>query len=139
VLPGIAEPARCGVLNVLENPNQPNGRRLSIHFAVIPANSGKALSDPIVPLMGGPGEDAISAAAYYYPKFAPLLKDRDLLLVDQRGAGQSAALQCDLFSPETAADDLRDVFPLAAVKECERRLQAAADGWRCRAPRRWRR
>lgn len=60
-------------------------------------------------------------------QFAPLRGDRDLLLVDQRGTGRSAALQCDLFSPEAAADSLRDVFPLATVKKCERRLEAAAD------------
>ena len=57
--------ARCGVLDVLQNPGQPNGRRLPIHFAVVPASSGTALPDPIVVLMGGPGEDAIGAAAFY--------------------------------------------------------------------------
>jgi pimeloyl-ACP methyl ester carboxylesterase len=77
--------------------------------------------------MGGPGEDAISAAADYAAQFAPLLKDRNLLLVDQRGTGQSAALHCDLFSPATAADSLRDLFPPAAVEKCERRLAATAD------------
>lgn len=64
-LPELARPARCGVLSVLEDPNQPHGRRLPIHVAVVPATSGKALPDPIVVLMGGPGEDAIGAAAIY--------------------------------------------------------------------------
>jgi hypothetical protein len=59
-LPGVARAARCGVLNVLEDPDQPYGRRLPIHVAVVPASSGRALSDPIVVLRGGPGEDAIS-------------------------------------------------------------------------------
>jgi pimeloyl-ACP methyl ester carboxylesterase len=95
--------------------------------AVIPATSGKALPDPIVVLMGGPGEDAIGAAADYAAQFAPLRGDRDLLLVDQRGTGQSAALHCGLFSPEAAEASLRDLFPPAAVKKCERRLAAAAD------------
>lgn len=126
-LPGVVGPVRCGVLDVLENPDRPDGRRLPIHVAVIPATSGKASSDPIVVLMGGPGENAISAAAIYAAQLAPLLTDRDLLLVDQRGTGRSAALQCDLFSPATAADDLRDFFPLAAVEKCRRRLRTVAD------------
>jgi pimeloyl-ACP methyl ester carboxylesterase len=126
-LPDVAAPARCGVLDVPENPDRPDGRILPIHLAVIPAISGKALPDPIVVLMGGPGEDAIGSAAIYAAKFAPLLADRDLLLVDQRGTGQSAALHCDLFSPAKAADSLRDVFPLEAVRNCERRLSAGAD------------
>ena len=117
-LPGVARAARCGVLEVLENPDRPDGRKLPIHVAVVPASSGKALSDPIVVLMGGPGEDAISAAEIYAAQFAPLLKDRDLLLVDQRGTGSSAPLNCNLFSPETAVDSLRNFFPIAAIKAC---------------------
>jgi len=126
-LPDVPRPARCGVLDVLEDPSQPHGRRLPIHMAVLPATSGKALSDPIVVLMGGPGEDAISAGAYFIARLEPLLKDRDLLLVDQRGTGRSAPLNCDLFSPETAAESLHDFFPVAAVKRCKIRLQAVAD------------
>jgi pimeloyl-ACP methyl ester carboxylesterase len=126
-LAGVARPARCGVLDVLEDPNQPNGRRLPIHVALVPATSGKALSDPIVVLMGGPGEDAISAAELYAAQFEQLLRNRDLLLVDQRGTGRSAALNCDLFSPETAAESLRDLFPPAAIKNCKVRLQVVAD------------
>jgi pimeloyl-ACP methyl ester carboxylesterase len=75
---------------VLENPNHPDGRKLPIYVAVLPASSGKALSDPIAVLMGGPGEDAISAAEIYAAQFAQLLKDRDLWLVDQRGTGDVA-------------------------------------------------
>jgi hypothetical protein len=46
-LPDVARPVRCGVLDVLEDPDQPDGRRLPIHVAVVPATSGRALSDPI--------------------------------------------------------------------------------------------
>ena len=126
-LPGVIGPVRCGVLDVLEDPNQPAGRRLPIHVAIIPATSGKSLSDPLVVLMGGPGEDAISAAAIYAAQFAPLLTQRDLLMVDQRGTGKSAALKCALSSPETAADSLHNFFAPAAVERCRRRLQGVAD------------
>jgi hypothetical protein len=58
-LSGVPQPARCGVLEVPENPNRPAGRQLKIGMAVIPATGGKSRPDPIVILMGGPGEDAI--------------------------------------------------------------------------------
>lgn len=125
-LPGVSQPARCGALGVPENPSRPDGRRLSIHVAVIPA-VGRALPDPIVPLMGGPGEDAISAAAEFATRLAPLRNERDILLVDQRGTGRSDALRCDLYSPEEADASLRDFFPLAAVKRCGDQLRARAD------------
>jgi hypothetical protein len=62
-LPGVSAPARCGVLETLEVPDHPEGRRLSIHFAILPALSPQRLNDPLVLMMGGPGEDAISDAA----------------------------------------------------------------------------
>src|SRR5207249_2956103 len=116
-----------GVLDVPENPSKPNGRRLQIGVAVIPATGPTAQPDPIVPLMGGPGEEAIQEAAYFIEQFAPLRNDRDILLVDQRGTGRSGTLRCDLYSAEDPARSLRDVFPLAAVKRCEQQLSARAD------------
>jgi pimeloyl-ACP methyl ester carboxylesterase len=126
-LPGLAQPAHCGVLKVPENPDRPGGRELAIGVAVVPATSGQPRPDPIAVLMGGPGEDAISAAEVYASQFAPLLQDHDLLLVDQRGTGRSNALHCDLFSSEDQAASLRDLFPLAAVERCARRLRAQTD------------
>jgi pimeloyl-ACP methyl ester carboxylesterase len=127
VLPDLAQAARCGVLDVPENPDLPEGRRLSIGVAVVPASGSPVLPDPIVPLQGGPGEDAISAAALFADQFASLRRDRDLLLLDQRGTGRSAPLRCDLHSPEEPAASLRDFFPPDAVKRCERLLRTRAD------------
>jgi pimeloyl-ACP methyl ester carboxylesterase len=126
-LAGVTQPARCGALSVLENPERADGRRLAIHFAVIPASSGKALPDPIVVLMGGPGEKAIESASMYVEKLQSLLSDRDLLLVDQRGTGQSAPLECHLFSPADPAASVRDFFPPAAVSRCLQELEKTAD------------
>ena len=119
--------ARCGTLSVPENPDKPGGRRLSISVAVIPAKHAPRLADPIVVLQGGPGEDSISSAGFFAERFAPLLDDRDLLLVDQRGTGKSGALPCILYSAGDPGASLRDVFPVAAVKRCAQRLKARAD------------
>jgi pimeloyl-ACP methyl ester carboxylesterase len=127
LLPGVTQSARCGALSVLENPERADSRRLAIRYAVIPASSGKALPDPIVVLMGGPGEKAIESASMYVGKLGSLLSDRDLLLVDQRGTGQSAPLECHLFSPADPAASVRDFFPPAAVARCARELEQTAD------------
>ena len=125
-LPDFAETARCGVLNVSENPGKPSGRLLQIGVAVIPA-TGEAQADPLVLLMGGPGEEAISAAAYFAAQFAPLRRDHDILLVDQRGSGRSGTLRCDLYAADDPGVSLRDLFPPAAVKRCEQQLSARTD------------
>ena len=126
-LPGVPQPARCGVLEVPENPDRPTGRHLRIAVAVIAATGGQPRSDPIAVLMGGPGEDAIGAAEIYTRQFAALRQDHDILLVDQRGTGRSGALRCDLFSTERPEASLRDLFPLTAIERCERTLRAQAD------------
>src|SRR5687767_15845786 len=92
-IPDLDRPARCGVFEVPENREQPNGRQLKIHVAVVPASSGRSLPDPIVMLMGGPGEEAILVGGHFAKQLAPLLDQRDLLLIDQRGSGKSNGLR----------------------------------------------
>jgi pimeloyl-ACP methyl ester carboxylesterase len=124
---GMSEPVRCGVLHVPENPEQPNGRQIALNIVVVPATGHEARRDPIMPLLGGPGEDAVSAAADYAERFAPLRRERDIVFVDQRGTGRSGGLQCDMYSPAEDAANLRDFFPIAAVQRCERQLRSRAD------------
>src|SRR5262245_61029602 len=124
---GFAQPVRCGVLEVPEDPARPQGRRLPIHVAVVPATAGPAVADPIVVLSGGPGEEAIAAAPVFAELLTTLRRDRDLLLVDQRGTGKSAALSCKLYSADDPAVSLRDLFPPAAVERCQRELSTRAD------------
>ena len=82
----------CGWLNVAENPDEPDGRRIDIHVARIPARGRVSEPDPLVFFAGGPGQ----AATETWPLVAQALRkvneNRDILLVDQRGTGQSNPL-----------------------------------------------
>jgi pimeloyl-ACP methyl ester carboxylesterase len=126
-LPELEEPARCGTLDVPEDPERPAGRKITIAFAVIPATGGAALPDPIVPLYGGPGENVLSAAGYIARQLAGLRPSRDILLVDQRGTGRSGALNCRLFDPAAPDRSLQDFLPPDAVRACARELSTRAD------------
>ncbi|MBL8269511.1 alpha/beta fold hydrolase [Steroidobacter sp.] len=125
-LPGIAEAAQCAVVDVPENPAKPDGRRLGISVGVLPAH-GQALPDPILILMGGPGEEAIGAAADFAKLLAPLRRDRDLLFIDQRGTGKSHRLGCDIYAGQSAQAIFRDVFPQATIEKCAIELSRGAD------------
>jgi pimeloyl-ACP methyl ester carboxylesterase len=126
-LPGVARAAKCGSLEVPENWDQPAGRKLSIAVAVIPAEAAGSHNDPLVPLMGGPGEATISGAEEYLDPWGPMLRERDLLLVDQRGTGKSGALTCPLFDPKNPGASLRDLLPVAPIERCTKELSARAD------------
>ena len=90
--PGIK--ARCGILQRLENPDDPESPLLDIRVAVVPALNLQPNPDPVVPLAGGPGQGAVQFYSAYAAAFERVRSDRDILLVDQRGTGESARMDC---------------------------------------------
>lgn len=100
--------ARCGYYSVPEGPEQ-SGRRISLHVAIIPAVRLAPAADPLFVISGGPGQAASDFYVSAAPAFAYLRRDRDIVLVDQRGTGKSNRLDCaleyedDLTSMSTAS------------------------------------
>ena len=92
--PGIV--ARCGTLVRPLNPDDESLGTIDLSVAVVPALSLEPANDPLVPIAGGPGQSTISFYAGWYPAFERVRQDRDILLIDQRGTGDSAAMVCDI-------------------------------------------
>jgi pimeloyl-ACP methyl ester carboxylesterase len=88
--------AECGELSVLENPSDSNGRSLRLHIARVPAINRRKQPDPLFVLAGGPGMAATTFYASAAFPFERIHRDRDIVLVDQRGTGQSNPLNCAL-------------------------------------------
>jgi len=63
---------------------------------VVPALSLEPEPDPLVPIAGGPGGASTNFYAGYAQAFEKVRRKRDILLLDQRGTGQSAPLNCEL-------------------------------------------
>lgn len=97
--------AFCAPFRVPEDWDKPDGRQIDLHLAMIRSDAPSAERDLVVLLAGGPGQ----AATEVYPRaaagFAPLLRHRNLILLDQRGTGGSNALECgkDLDDADAAA------------------------------------
>lgn len=97
--------ARCTTLEVLEDRSSPEGRIIKLFIAIIPATSRNPAPDPLFFLAGGPGEAATQAYATLSGAFAYINLKRDIVLVDQRGTGQSNPLTCkDEVNGEPATD-----------------------------------
>jgi pimeloyl-ACP methyl ester carboxylesterase len=94
--------ARCGVFRVPEDRSKPDGRSIDLKIAVVPAVSRSPARDPLVFLTGGPGQAATESYPQLAPAFRRINRDRDIVLVDQRGTGGSNALRC----PEEEGQDL---------------------------------
>ncbi|MEM7277360.1 MAG: alpha/beta fold hydrolase [Pseudomonadota bacterium] len=94
--------ARCGQLQVAENPEDPNGAQIALAVARVPSLNIQPEPDPLVILSGGPGQSAIDFYLGYRGAFEAIRLERDIILMDQRGTGESNALTCD------AVNDISD-------------------------------
>ncbi|NNF51058.1 MAG: alpha/beta fold hydrolase [Gammaproteobacteria bacterium] len=86
--------ARCGHLNVPENPDDPGGREIALFVAVIESEGSEVPTDAFTFLAGGPGQAATTSFVDLHRAFELVRRDRDVVLVDQRGTGRSAPLEC---------------------------------------------
>lgn len=99
-LPGLVASSRCAVFRTAENPAEPDGRQIDLQVMVIPAIRPLPEPDPFVILVGGPGQAATIDALQVVPAFERIRRDRDILLVDQRGTGALSPFDCDFDSDE---------------------------------------
>jgi pimeloyl-ACP methyl ester carboxylesterase len=87
--------------------------------AILPAH-GTARDDPLLYIEGGPGGASVAWFDLWMEDGWPSRHDRDLILLDQRGAGYSSPhLGCPEYQD---ADGFRE---LAALRRCHDRLVAA--------------
>jgi len=117
-------PARCGTLEVLEDPARPEGRKISLRVAVLPADSPKATADPVFVLAGGPGQSITETYPRIAPAFERLNRERDIVLVDQRGTGGSGLLACPKIGRPDREAELIPAESGRVAGECARSLQA---------------
>lgn len=68
---------------------------LKLAIAKIPARSNQPAQDPLTLLAGGPGQSATDSWPQIQAAFYPILANRDVYLIDQRGTGDSARMDCD--------------------------------------------
>lgn len=125
-LPGTTQtaPARCGWLEVAENPAEPGGRQIRLHVALAPAVSRAAKPDPLFVFAGGPGQAAGEAYVMIRPVLEKIRREHDIVLIDQRGTGQSNPLKC----PMENTDTLETTVDLDLVRKRARECLETLDG-----------
>ena len=124
-LKGVSTEARCGVLKRPLDPAKPQGVQIDLHVAVLPALARNKLPDPVFFFAGGPGQSAISLAGRVGGLTGRFLNRRDVVLIDQRGTGQSAPLQCDdnISALRPLREQIDPPRETARLKACMARLQ----------------
>ena len=118
----------CGVLTVPQDWAHPDGRNLDLHYVVAratgPVSSDPARREALLPLAGGPGQSAVTLPIDQY---RDLRRDRDIVLLAQRGSGHGQRLgveECMLL----ALDNDRDATQLQNVIDAMARRRAGDSG-----------
>ncbi|WP_417463911.1 alpha/beta fold hydrolase [Kordiimonas sp.] len=92
---GLKERLACADISLPENYAIPDGARVNIHVTRLPAKAGSPEKDPFVVFAGGPGQAAGDYGPLVRLAFQHIRAKRDILLIDQRGTGQSYGIRCE--------------------------------------------
>jgi len=121
--------AQCASIEVPENHDEPDGRRITLSLALVPAE-GMAEPDPVFMIAGGPGQSAQETYPMAETAFRDVNRTRHVLLLDARGTGRSNPLHC---RPDGEDETLfTDVAGAAAsirvfAERCRDELSKSAD------------
>jgi pimeloyl-ACP methyl ester carboxylesterase len=92
---------------------------------VLPALNQKNKTEPLFDLAGGPGAASTEAADFYAGPGREYRRRRDVVLVDQRGTGQSNRLSIP--QQKTPQHYLSEMYPVNYVTEMRQALEQHAD------------
>jgi len=114
--------ARCGGLEVPEDPADPQGAKIRLAIAVVPAIATRAKPDPLFLIAGGPGQGSIQGYAPLLGAFSGVRRERDLVLVDQRGTGDSNRLDCAMPDDALESGEIPPAELAALARDCLAKL-----------------
>src|SRR5688572_13001317 len=122
----LALPAECGSFTVPEDPAKPDGRKIDLFVARVPAISLNKAPDPLFLIAGGPGTSAVDLYTSSAGPFDRVRRDRDIVLVDQRGTGRSHRLDCKNGN-QNLFERFDEIEVGAANIQCRNELSQKAD------------
>jgi len=115
----------CGSLKRPLDPARPHGPNIDIAFHWLPA-SHPAKKPALVAVEGGPGYPSTGSLFEYHGIYSPLLRTRNLLLVDNRGTGGSGLINCpsvQRYNGVTSGPEFA-----TRVKSCAKRIERTYPG-----------
>jgi pimeloyl-ACP methyl ester carboxylesterase len=107
--------AECVTLEVPLDPSHPAGEQIKLRIARLQSLAPEPARDAFTVINGGPGGSSIDLFADFAPFLTPILRERDIVIVDQRGTGDSTQLTCPALEQEVTDYDPDTTAALAAA------------------------
>ncbi|MEM6802423.1 MAG: alpha/beta fold hydrolase, partial [Bacteroidota bacterium] len=87
-----SQKVECGLLEVPENHDDPQGRKIEIAYVLVKAKNPLSGKFPLITFSGGPGGASIHPMSAEAWSQSPINDERDIIVFDQRGIGYSSGL-----------------------------------------------
>ena len=113
--------ARCGTLSRPLDPSGEEPGEIELRVAVVPALNLTPEPDPLLPIAGGPGQGSVDFYTAYAWAFESVRRDRDILLIDQRGTGESATMNCE-FDEDLIEGEFSTELTIEYTEQCLEQL-----------------
>src|SRR5580692_8203246 len=113
--------AHCGILRVPLDREHPKEGTIDLKVAVVPALNRRSTAPPLFLLAGGPGQSAMQVYVALSSAFARINRNHAIVLMDQRGTGQSSLQSCEYPEDWQVPDDPIPVLRKATA-ECVAKL-----------------
>lgn len=123
---GLGDGAVCGKYEVFEDRATRKGRKIALNVVVLRATGPNPRPDPVFFIAGGPGGSATRSARGLSRSW--MRRDRDIVLIDQRGAGNSNPLHVQLPGDDSNLQGFLDpIWNTAVFERARKKLEKIAD------------
>lgn len=108
--------AECASWSRPLDPASADGQQIELFVAKLKSTAIDPAKDAFTVINGGPGGSSIELMVDLAPVLQAFTRERDVIVIDQRGTGQSAPLVCEALTDSTDTLDADQV--LALTQDC---------------------
>ncbi|NKB97390.1 MAG: alpha/beta fold hydrolase [Pseudomonadales bacterium] len=112
--------AECATWQRPLDPAKPNDEKIELFIAKLKSTSNTPAEDAFTIINGGPGGSSIDMMIQFAPLLSAFTRERDVLVIDQRGTGRSSRLTCEGIADDPESYDPEKVPEL--IQACLARL-----------------
>ena len=124
-LPKLPLSAQCGTLEVPENRAKPDGRKVSLAIAVLPANTLNPRADPLFILAGGPRSGGELPRAIRRSAHRRAQGPRHRRSSTSAAPAARRRSRCAAFKPDDSADATLELDQVPKARACAKELAEA--------------
>ena len=108
--------AECATWQQPLDRSRPDGEQIDIHVTRLKSTALEPATDAFTLINGGPGGSSIDMLVAFASIARTFTRERDVIVIDQRGTGRSSPLTCDGVTETT--EDISIEATVAITQEC---------------------